>query len=210
VPRIVLSITGTKATPIKKHSSDLLPYPPELIPFTLLDGANTRYGQLYKPIFAHPFKEARIKGFMPCQPYQVTTNHLAIVGRPGDFHWPSLLELNDDIAPFCWGSDEKFKHYTAAASINCHPVMATGPPPSVPMHAIPEILAIHLLTAAIIWSSNHLFFASHSIGSNEAQEWRLVRVTFEDFILIYPSCTQDGQFLFEFYAAIRPIGNTMQ
>ncbi len=67
------------------------------------------------------------------------------------------------------------------------------------MHVIPKIPAIHLLTAAIIWSSNHLFFVLHSIGSNEAQKWCLVRVAFEDSISIYPSCTQDGQFLFQFY-----------
>jgi hypothetical protein len=136
---------------------------------------------------------------MPCQPYQVTTNHLAIVGRPSNFHWPSLSELNNDIAPFCWESDEEFKGYTAAASIDHHPVMATGPPLSVPTHVIFKIPAIHLLTAAIIWSSDPLFFVSHSIGSNEAQEWRLIQVAFEDSILIYPSCTQDGLFLFKFY-----------
>jgi hypothetical protein len=49
----------------KKHASDLLPYPPELVPFTPVDGADTCYGQLYKPISAHSFKKARIKDFMP-------------------------------------------------------------------------------------------------------------------------------------------------
>jgi hypothetical protein len=67
-----------------------------------LDSADTCYGQLYKPISTHPFKEAGIKGFTPCQPFQVTANHLAIVGLPNDFYMPSLLELNDDIAPFRW------------------------------------------------------------------------------------------------------------
>jgi hypothetical protein len=77
--------------------------------------------------------------------------------------------------------------------------MAAGPPPSAPNHAIPTIPAIHLLTAAIIRSSDRLFFMSHRIGSNNAHEWHLVRVTFEDLISIYPLCTQDGQFLVEFY-----------
>jgi hypothetical protein len=49
----------------KKHASDLSPYPLELIPFQPVDGADTRYGQLYKPITAHPFKEAGIKGILP-------------------------------------------------------------------------------------------------------------------------------------------------
>ncbi len=31
----------------KKHAADLSPYPPELIPFQPVDGADTRYGQLY-------------------------------------------------------------------------------------------------------------------------------------------------------------------
>ncbi len=58
--------------------------------------------------------------------------------------------------------------------------MASDPPPSAPNHIIPTIPAIHLLTAAIISSSDRLFFVSHRIGSNNAREWHLVRVVFED------------------------------
>ncbi len=53
----------------KKHATNLAPYPPEMIPFEPVDGANTRYGQLYKPIGEHPFKEAGIKGFIPPSPF---------------------------------------------------------------------------------------------------------------------------------------------
>ena len=49
----------------KKHASDFSPYPVELIPFQPVNGANTRYGQRYKPISAHPFKNAGIEGFSP-------------------------------------------------------------------------------------------------------------------------------------------------
>jgi hypothetical protein len=49
----------------KKHASDLSPYPPELIPFQPVDGANTHYRQLYKPITAHLFEEA----ITPHQPF---------------------------------------------------------------------------------------------------------------------------------------------
>jgi hypothetical protein len=48
-----------------KHASDLSPYPIELIPFQPLDGPDTWYGQLHKPITAHPFKDAGINGFNP-------------------------------------------------------------------------------------------------------------------------------------------------
>jgi len=84
----------------KKHASDLSPYPPELIPFQPVDGADTRYGQIYKPITAHPFKEASIKGFTPIQPFKVAKDVLAQTNKCAAFHWPSLSELNDEIAPF--------------------------------------------------------------------------------------------------------------
>jgi hypothetical protein len=49
----------------KKHATDLSPYPPELIPFEPLDSADSRYGQLYKPIGRSPDKKAGIEGFTP-------------------------------------------------------------------------------------------------------------------------------------------------
>ncbi len=42
----------------KRHASDLSPYPAKLIPFKPVDGVDTRYGQIFKPISAQPFKEA--------------------------------------------------------------------------------------------------------------------------------------------------------
>jgi hypothetical protein len=45
----------------KMHASDLTSYPQELIPFKPVNGTNTQYGQLFKPIGANPFKEAGLK-----------------------------------------------------------------------------------------------------------------------------------------------------
>ncbi len=60
----------------KKHSSDLLLYPPELIPFEPLDIADSRYGQLYKSNGNSPFKEAGIKGFEPPTSFKVASHFL--------------------------------------------------------------------------------------------------------------------------------------
>ncbi len=49
----------------KKHASNLSLYPLELIPFKPVDGSDTQYVQLHKPIQASPYKEARINGFKP-------------------------------------------------------------------------------------------------------------------------------------------------
>jgi hypothetical protein len=182
----------------KKHASNLSPYPLELIPFQLVDGADTRYGQLYKPISAHPFKEAGIKGFTPIQPYQVATN-LAITDRCQAFCWPSFSELNKEVAPFCWESDDKRRRYMDENIITPVPAFPIGPPPAAPVHPIPAVPLIQLLVAAIVWSTDRLFCASCRFGDNDAREWRLARVAFMDSMSLYPSCTLDGRFLFEFY-----------
>jgi hypothetical protein len=83
----------------KKHASDLTPYPPELIPFKPVDGADTHYGQLYRLIGENPFKDAGLKGFTPPVPLQAT-NLFLDVGDFKDFRWPRLLELNDELDPF--------------------------------------------------------------------------------------------------------------
>ncbi len=137
----------------RRHASDLSPYPTKLIPFQPVDGANTRYGECYKPISAHPFKEAVLKGFSPNQPFKVATN-LAQTDQCAAFHWPSVSELNDEIAPFPWASDEEYERYMLGDSVSTLPILTTGPPLAAPNHPIPSIPAIHLLTAAIIKSTD--------------------------------------------------------
>ena len=89
-----------------KHATDLAPYLPELIPFELVDGADTRYGQHYKTIGEHLFKEAGIKGFTPPSPFQVPANFLDI-GDFKDFCWLTLAELINNIEPLPWHDEEE-------------------------------------------------------------------------------------------------------
>jgi hypothetical protein len=147
----------------------LSPYLTKLILFQPVDSANTQYGQIYKPISANPFKEVGLKGFSPIQPFRVATN-LAQTNQCTAFHWPSLSELNDEIAPFLWASNEEYERYMSRDSVSTLPMLTTGPPPTAPNHSIPGIPAIHLLTAAIIKSADQLFFISYNIRANEAQE----------------------------------------
>jgi hypothetical protein len=77
--------------------------------------------------------------------------------------------------------------------------LVTGLPPAAPTHPIPAIPSILLLVAAIVRSTNRLFFVSCKFGNNDAREWRLAQVAFLDLMSLYPLCTLDGRFLFEFY-----------
>jgi hypothetical protein len=83
----------------KKHTSDLSPYPTELIPFQPVNGADTRYRQIYKPISAHPFKEAGIKGFTPIQPFKVATDVLAQKISALRFIGPAYLSSTTKLHP---------------------------------------------------------------------------------------------------------------
>jgi hypothetical protein len=182
----------------KKHASDLSLYPPELVPFQPVDGADTRFGQLYKPITTHPFKEAGIKRFSPIQPYKVAAQ-LALTDKCLVFHWPSLSELNNNIALYCWESEEEHQRYLNKVDNIPLPSLITGPPPAAPTHAIPAVPFISLLVAAIVRSTDRLFFVSCRLGDNDAREWWLACVAFMDSMSLYPSCTLNGRFLFEFY-----------
>ena len=182
----------------KKHASDLSPYPIELIPFQQLDGPDNRYGQLYKTITPHAFKEAGLVGIMPVNPYKASAN-FSTTDRCQEFHWLSLAELNEELDSSTWVNDEDYKRYIAGDCIDIHPVFATGPPPEPPSVSIPTIPSVESITAAIVNSSDKLFFISVPIGDNDVREWRLVSLAFKQSVALYPSCMQDGRFLFEFY-----------
>jgi hypothetical protein len=96
-------------------------------------------------------------------------------------------------------SEDERRAHLLKDSITAIPVMYTGPPPAAPTYPPPTIPALNILTRAIIQSRDRLFFISHSIGQNEAREWHLVRVAFEESMSSYPSCLQDGRFLLEFF-----------
>jgi hypothetical protein len=170
-----------------------------LIPFAPVDGADTRYGQLHKPIGEHPFKEAGIKGFTPPLPFQVPTGYLNV--GVGDSHWPMLAELNNELDLFPWHDDEEHQLMLSDDNSFCPPVMYTGPPPLPP--TMPRNkdtpLTITTLSPLIILSSDKLFFISSKIGTADCREWRLVRVAFKDSVALYPPCLQDGCFLVDFY-----------
>jgi hypothetical protein len=163
-----------------------------------VDGADTRYGQLYKPISAHPFKEAIIKGFSPIQPFKVSQQALAQTDQCAAFHWPSLSELNDKIAPFAWDNDTEYERYMSGDSITKLPIFTTGPPPATPNHPIPTIPAIQLSwqpsSRAQIASSSSLTILAPMMHKNGVWLGLLLMILFQ-----FTPLTLDGGFFFEFY-----------
>jgi hypothetical protein len=157
----------------KKHASDLSPYPPELIPFKPVDGADNRYSQLYKVFGPSPYKEAGIKGFTPPRPFAVAS-HFARQGDFRDFHFPTLSKLNDKFELILWIDDNERVRVFSTDKIEEEQVLYQGPPPLPAVYTPPPIPPISTLVASIIASSDRLFFVSHSLGNPAVREWRLV------------------------------------
>jgi hypothetical protein len=93
----------------KKHALDLYPYSAELILFEPLDGADNCYGLLYKPIGPSSYKEAGEKGLALPQ-LLLAAAHFTMTGDFRDFHFSTLLELNNEFDPFPWQDDTKQCH----------------------------------------------------------------------------------------------------
>jgi hypothetical protein len=153
----------------KKHASDLTPYPPELVPFKPVHGADTRYGQLYHPIGKNPFKEAGLKGFTPPVPLRAT-NLFLDVGDFKDFRWPTLSEFNDELDQYPWRDDDERRRFMMDEPPFTPHVMYNGPPPSPPEPATPSLCPPSIVDLApqIIASSDKLFFIAYAIAKRNA------------------------------------------
>ncbi len=165
-----------------------------MIPFEPIDSADSRYGQLHRPICESPFKEAGIHGFTPPTPFKVAA-HFLTSGDFRDFHWPILAKLNDEIAPFPWADKAERLRVLSGDDVDAEPILYNGPPPSLVPHSPPLIPHLSTLVAGIIASSDKLLFVLHSLGNQSTREWHLIRVAFADSVPMSPSCFQDGRFL---------------
>ena len=185
----------------KKHSSDLSPYPLQLVPFEPTDGPDTRFSEFNKPIQNNPFSAAGIEGYKIPEPFKLPDNIAAHFLQGTDetsFNWPSIAELNDEMFPFPWFPGEK-ENLLMADSIESIPVMYDGPAPSPPSSVKPSIPDITNLASSIIASIDKLFFVSYKVGSGSYREWKLIRVNLKDSMAHHPACLQDGRFLVEVY-----------
>jgi hypothetical protein len=180
----------------KKHASDLSPYPVEIIPFRPLDGADNQFGQLYRRIKEHPYKEAGINGFTPPTPF-VVPDHFLTTDDALRFHWPTLAELNEELS--LSSSDVEMAMESESLPITT-PGMYTGPPPAPPLCSVPPVPSASILAQRIINSADKLFFISRKIGFS-IREWRLVRVAFSASTSSYPSCLEDGKYIVDFYSS---------
>ena len=109
----------------------LSPYPAELVPFEPVDGPDTSYSQINKPIQKAPFIEAGLKGFEPYQPFKPPANLANVLEHPS-FYWPSLSELTEEMGDFPWLPGEEERVRIESYSVESFDVLYNGPPPTAP------------------------------------------------------------------------------
>lgn len=154
----------------------LLPYPLELVPFEPVDGPDTQFGQINRPISKDPFIEAGLKGFAPAEPFKLPTNYLS-VQPANDFYWPLVAELNEELFPFPWQPGKQERVLSLQDSLESAAVFYDRPPPAAPSLAASPTIDISSLAANIV-QSNDKFFISHCLRDSSYREWRLFRVAF--------------------------------
>ena len=141
------------AKPGKRHAAQLSPYPRELLPFTPVDSADNRYGQLHMLIGPNPYSNAGIKGFKPTQPFNFVSIHIAS-SVEDSIHFPSLSELNAEMFEWYIGEDEALAENESLcieldAFVTNASAEPTPPPITVPTAAplAPVLLTLSDLTA---------------------------------------------------------------
>jgi hypothetical protein len=120
----------------KKHASDLSPYPPELIRFQPLNGADSCYSQLYKSFGSAPYKEAVSTVSSHCNLLWYLL-HFAPQGDFKDLHFPTLSELNDKFDPFPWMDNDECITLLKPDAVEADTITYNGLPPG---HHLPAVI----------------------------------------------------------------------
>ncbi len=118
----------------------------------------------------HHTKRLASKGSHPSK--FCIASHFLTKGDFHDFHFPNLVELNDDICPFPWIDNKEQMCMMLCDNFEEAPILCHGMPPSLTAPMPPSTLILSLLVAAIITSSDQLFFISHSLGNPTTHKWR--------------------------------------
>eukprot|EP01082_Thalassiosira_pseudonana_P008343 g7453.t1 g7453 contig24:661092-664348(-) len=176
----------------KFHSAHLSPVPLQLIPFLPLDGPDSRFGQLHKPIKDDAYKLASIEEFLPKNPFKININLVRFADEDDSspFHWPSLAELNAELD--IWDEDEIDLFVSDSDPIAVNDIFAL---PSLP----PPVPCAARIAALITQSTDKLFFIAYTLPNTYRCEWYLTRVAFADSIALHPQCLEDGKYLMDFF-----------
>ena len=205
---------------IKKHGSELIMCPKNLIPHKPITTSDQIYSELNKKTIENPFSEAYIKGYTPTKPWEAAAAATAELSSPSILNqippfptveqldaeydsWPEsgnpftptvILEEDTLHRTYTHSQGEKSSHAdNTAQSYHSTPISVSNAstiPPTLPPFSS--------IIQSIISSEDKLFFISYCLANQTRREWKLVQLDFKQSMLKYHNCLQDGKFIMNF------------
>ena len=206
-------VSSSSQTTIKKHGSELILCPKSLIPHQNTESSDHIFSELNKKSIENPFSRAHIQGYQPVKPWETAaaaTAQLTSSDTPDLPPFPSVEQLDSEYDswpesgnPF--STDKSSDHISSLGNdvmdsqhdISHHSDDNTNTYQALPI-ITPAPLSFSTLIQSIIMSDDKLFFISYQLPNESRREWKLVQLDFELSIRQYPTCLQDGKFIFNF------------
>jgi hypothetical protein len=181
------------------------------VPYAPIDGPDSRFGQLNRPLSDEAYKAAGIEGFLPPQNFKPdfkrrvrfsddiippaaepsTTSNLLVNFDDPDLHFPTLAELNAELD--IW-DEKEIKTWVDELT----PVDSTIDQ-TLQTQVMSPLPTAARLASRLVSSNSKLFFISWSLPGCAHREWQLVRVNLAASISHNPECLHNGRFIVEFF-----------
>jgi hypothetical protein len=206
----------------KKHGSELIICPKELVPMQPLDSSDQRFSNLNKKPSENPYQGANIQGYIPVQPWAAAPAAVAEIpistDEPMPEVFPTVEQLDNEIDswpesvnPFSASNSEKTTYNISGRATSTGPTSIINAPTDLrgddQQNAISTALSTPSINPtfaqiirSIISSDDKLLFIQYrSHPDNQSSEWKLVRINLSLSMDKHPQCLQDGKFIAEFY-----------
>ena len=216
-------VSSTSSAIIKKHGSELILCPQELIPHKPIQSSDTIYSEFNKKVSSNPFSHIFIEGYTPAQPWReaAAAAHASLDNTNAVISFPTVAELDDEIDswpesinPFTTTTVECTTHQDNSSTLrqsrsdkssNDH----TRNKPSSADNISTQILQgeinphhprpFNILIQSIIQSRDKLFFIAYNKPNEKRKEWKLVQLDFHQSLKKHSACLQDGKFIANFF-----------
>jgi hypothetical protein len=210
-------LRGNNKSTIKKHGSDLIQCPKELIPHqSISDSSDQLFSNLNKSPIPNPYEYANIKGFNPAKPWETAPAALANIKLPiiSDKipSFPTVEEMDNEFdswpesgnpfltqEPLIGNISSDINNNTSPVIVNNNSIDYTvNPTQLLNQSQISKSMQLSHLIQSIISSSDKLFFIAYQQTNNQRREWKLIQIDFPQSMSKYPQCLQTGKFIANF------------
>ena len=204
---------GTNKSIIKKHGSDLIQCPKELIPHqSITNSSDQLFSNLNKSTIPNPYEYANIDGFNTVKPWETAPAALANLKSPIQSNtipsFPTIKELDNEFDSWSESGNPFLTQYSidntsSDINNNTSPVIVNNnsidytvnPTQLLNPSQISQSMQLSHLIQSIVLSTDKLFFIAYQQTNNQRREWKLIQIDFPQSMSKYPQCLQTGKYI---------------